>query len=51
MDDKKAVEEKMPVKGIVLPVSLVGIFCVVSMLLCVDLIEQSIRYAQDKHPF
>lgn len=48
MDDKKAVEEQIPVKGIVLPVSIVGIFCVVSMILCVDFIEQAVRYAQEQ---
>lgn len=47
MDDKKAVPEKIPVKGIVLPVGLVGIICVVSMIFCVDFFEQSIRYAQE----
>lgn len=48
MDDKETVRKEMPVQGVVLPVGVVGVFCVVSMILCVDFIEQSVRYAQEE---
>lgn len=35
-------------KGVILPIGMVGIFCVASTVLCIDFIEQTIRYAQEE---
>lgn len=47
MNEEKTVKEEAQTKGIVLPVGIAGTFCVVAAVLCVDFIEQTIRYIQE----
>lgn len=46
--EKNMVKQETSVKGIILPPAMVGIFCVASTGLCIDFIEQAIRYIQEE---
>ena len=46
--EEKTVKQETTGKGVMLPIGMVGIFCVASTVLCIDFIEQTIRYAQEE---
>lgn len=46
--EEKTVKQETTGKGVILPIGMVGIFCVASTVLCIDFIEQTIRYAQEE---
>ena len=46
--EEKTVKQKTTGKGVMLPIGMVGIFCVVSTVLCADFSEQAIRYTQEE---